>query len=459
MENRQFQKTICVTLNLNDINGEIEELFVAENETNKRAILKRILSLPEHFNDKIDYKILNDKIQIIHYLPSANYQAEALHKNAILLARNGDLNKAIELWSKAIEINPNDPEYFFNLGVAYFELKKYLEAIDALTRTLAICPIYYKANLILGTAYLKIRKFENAKKHIEKSLLENKNNVLAYLNLGAIFSILKDYKNGIAMFEKAISLAPKEPGAYMGLGKIYLILEDISKANYYFKKVIELDKKGNLSNYAKRLISSQSSSVSIEKSSELSDGSNLEDFYSEGYKNYIIGNFEKSIALYKKYLEIKSEDDYIWYALGEAQLRSGKPEMAIESFKRAAKLAPSKGLYFKELGIAFEKMSNYEKAIAAMKKATELGKLDSITYYIWGKALFELGKYLESKEKLEASLRSNKNNLAAKYYLALALLQTQEIDDAVYYFEEIIKSKIETPLKEKAELQLRKLSS
>ncbi len=458
MKDIGIQKTVCITLDLNDINGEIEQLFIAETENDKKAAVKKLLSLPENFNDKFDYKIIDNKIQFIHYLSSTNPQAENLHKNAIELARKGELTKAIAFWNKAIELNPHDPHYFFNLGVAYFELKKYLEAIDALTRTLAICPIFYKANLILGTAYLKIRKFENAKKHIERSLLENKNNVLAYLNLGAIFSIMKDYKNGIAMFEKAISLSPQDPGAYMGLGKIYLILKDTSKANYYFRKVIEYDKKGNLANYAKRMINAQVSETNIGKTLELATGSNPEEYYAEGYRNYIIGNFEKAISFYKSYLAIKSDDDYVWYALGEAQLRAGNPEMAVESFKRAAKLAPSKGLYFKALGIAFEKIKNYEKAIASLKKAKELGKSDSITYSIWGKALFELGRYSEAKEQFDSSIKANKNNLMAKYYLGLTHLQNQEVDDAIYYFEEISKSKIETPLKEKAKMQLEKFA-
>ncbi|MDZ7335983.1 MAG: tetratricopeptide repeat protein [candidate division KSB1 bacterium] len=458
MDNKAIRKTICVTLDLNDINGEVEQLFIAENENDKREIVKKLLSIPDHFNDEFDYKIISNKLQFTHYLSSTNLQAENLHKSAIAFARNGDLDKAISYWNKAIELNANDPHYFFNLGVAYFELKRYLDAIDALTRTLAICPVYFKANLILGIAYLKIRKFENAKKHIERSLLENKNNPMAYLNLGAISSILKDYKTGITMFEKAISLAPQEPGAYMGLGKIYLILGDTTKANYYFKKVIEYDKKGNLANYAKRLISTQQSETNIGKAIDLPNGTNPETYYSEGYRNYIIGNFENAIKFYQKYLAIKSDDDYVWYALGEAQLRAGKPELAVESFKRAAKLSPSKGLYFKELGIAFEKLKYYEKAIISMKKASELGKSDSITHTIWGKALFELGRYLEAKEQLEISLKSNKNNLMAKYYLALTLLKTKEIEDAIYYFEEVTKSKIETPLKESAEMELKKLA-
>ena len=458
MAEKVLHKNISAALDLNDIDGDIEQLYLPLNEEEKRVISKRILKLPDNFQDVIDFKIKDEKIHFFWNFPTTNSQAENLHKNAIILARKGDLNKAIEQWTKATQLNPNDPDYFFNLGVAYFELKKYIEAIDALTRTLAICPIYYKANLILGTAYLKIRKFESARKHIERSLIVNKNSLLAYLNLGAVNSILKDYKNGIAMFEKAIELAPQEASAYMGLAKIYATLDNTEKANYYFKKVIQYDKKGNLANYARRLITSQHQQKTEEEPLEISELANPEEYYSEGYRNYIIGNFQKSAQLYKSYLTTKSNDDYVWCALGEAQLRAGKPELAAESFKKAAKISSSKGLYFKELAIAFDKMNKFDKVVVAMTKANELGKLDTITYCIWGRALYELGKNGEAIDKLEESLKANKNNLFAKYYMALALSKEQEIDDAIGYLDDILSAKIDTPLKAKSEKLMQQMT-
>ena len=451
MEQKTLQKTVSASLDLNDVDGDIEQLYLPLDNSEKVAVCKKILGLPDNFQDPIDFKIKDEKIHFYWYFPTTNSQAENLHKNAIIHARKGDLKKAIENWMKAAQMNPQDPDYFFNLGVAYFELKKYIEAIDALTRTLAICPIYYKANLILGTAYLKIRKFENARKHIEKSLVVNKNNVRAYLNLGAVNSILKDYKNGIAMFEKVIELSPKEASAYMGLAKIYATLENVEKANHYFRKVIQFDKKGSLANYAKRLITSQRRQKIEEEPVDVGELANPDEYYSEGYRNYIIGNFQKSAQLYKKYLTTKSYDDYVWYALGESQLRAGQPELAAESFKKAAKLSSSKGLYFKALGIAFDKVGKYDKVIAAMAKANELGKLDSVTYGLWGKALVELGKNGDAIDKLEEALKTNKNNLFVKYYMALALSKEQEIDDAIGYLDEIISVKIETPLKNQSE--------
>jgi len=452
MEEKTLRKTVSAALDLNDIDGDIEQLYLPLNREEKIDVAKKILGLPDNFQDIIDFKIKNEKIHFFWFSPTINSQAESLHKNAIIYARKGDLKKAIENWMKAAQLNPQDPDYFFNLGVAHFELKQYIEAIDALTRTLVICPIYYKANLILGTAYLKIRKFENAKKHIEKSLIVNKTNILAYLNLGAVYSILKDYKNGISMFEKVIELSPKEASAYMGLAKIYATLDNFERANFYFRKVIEYDKKGNLANYAKRLITSQKRQKIEEEQIDINEAANPEEYSSEGYRNYIISNFQKSIQLYKKYLTIKSEDDYEWYALGEAQLRAGQPELAAESFKKAAKFSKSaKGLYFKELGIAFDKIGKFDKVVAAMTKANELGKLDSITYCLWGKALYQLERISEAIDKLEEALKANRNNLYAKYYMAMALTKEQEFDDAVSYLDEILSSKIETPLKTESE--------
>lgn len=451
MEQDSRQKRTTVSILLTDIdNSLIEQLYLPGDVSQKRSLIKKILDLPDNFNGVIGSQLNSEKLTLYWDHLKQNSKAEDLHRQAILIARKGELKSAIEYWLQATRINPQEPDYFFNLGVANFELKKYMESIDFLTRTLAICPVYYKAHLILGTAYLKIRKFENSKKHIEKSLLFDKNNLLAYLNLGSVHSILKDYKNGIIMFEKAIALAPKEATSYMGLAKIYSTLENTEKANFYFKKVIDYDQKGNLANYAKRSIISQDKKRIDSEDIDI-NSANPEEYYAEAYRNYIIGNFMKAIQIYKKYLSLKGNDDYVWYALGEAQLRAGQAELAAESFKKAAKLAPSKGLYYKELAIAFDKLEKYDKVIAAMSKAKELGKNDSIILCLWGKALFELGKVEESIERFEESLKLNKNNLLTKYYFAVALAKNNETNDASNYIDEIIHSQINTPLKEKCE--------
>lgn len=440
-----LRKTITATINKSDLEGKIDFISPPITLDEKLDLAKSILEIPNNFQDEIDVIFQDDVIVFKWHSPKIDEKAELLHKNALLMARKRNLDEAIRKWTQAASINSSDPDYFFNLGVAYFEKKRYQDAIENLSRVLAICPFYFKTYLILGTAYLKIRKFEFSKKYLTKSILYNKYNALAFLNLGAVNSILKLYDDGIAMFEKAIALSPNEPRAYLGLAKIYSTLGNIEKANEYFKKVIKLDNKGNLANYAKRSIQRTF------KENEISNKTgNPEDFYSEGYRCYISGDYTKSALMYKKYLSLKPEDDYIWYALGETQLREGRPELALEAFKQAIRLYPKKGLYFKELAIVFDKLNKPEKVIAAVTKAKELGKSDSITYCLWGKALFQLKNFKEAIMMLEHSLKSNKNNLLAKYYLIESLIQNNEIESAIDYLYELKEVQINTPIKEKA---------
>jgi len=450
MSNKKNHKNISAVIDIQNIDIDVSDLTQQLNDQNKQLLINRILNLSKNFNNSIDVDVKNNQIIFNWKIPKINASAEKYHQNALNFARTGNLLDSIKEWEEATQIDPYDPEYFFNLGIAYFELKKYLESIEALTRCLSICPIYFKAHLILGTSYLKLRKFENSKKHLEKYIIFDKTKASVYLNLGTVNSILKNYQDGFSMFKKVIDLVPDEPKAYLGLAKIELTLGEVEKANYYFKKVIEIDQNGALANYAKRSITSVQK-ISLEDNDVKENYDNPEDYYSQGYRNYLIGDFPKAVRLYKKYLSLKPQDDYVWCSLGESYMRSGEVKFAVESFRKAAKLSPKKGLYFKELAISFYHLKDYEKVIAAASKAKELGKADSVIYCIWGKSLFEKGNINEATIMLDHALKANKNNLLAKYFLAEALAKNDEIDNAIGYLDEIIKCKIDSPLKNKSE--------
>jgi len=450
MNKDQKNKVITAVLKVSEITEDINKLNHPMDDQEKKTIVKKLLGLSSNYNGSIDFTVQNDEIIFSWKIQKINTKANKLHNSALQFARNGELKNSIEHWEQATDIDPYNPEYFFNLGVAYFELKKYMESVEALSRTLAICPIFYKAHLILGTSYLKLRKFENSKKQFEKYIRYVKNNSLAYLNLGTVHSILSDYKNGLLMFERAIEISHKEPRAYLGIAKIKLALGKTDEANIYFKKVIEIGGNSSISNYAKRSIATENKKKPADNNTIITHD-NPEEYYSHGYRYYLNSNFQKSAEMYKKYLSLKPEDDYVWCSLGESYLRCGEVKLAAEAFKKAAKISPQKGLYFKELALSFYKLEDYEKVIVAASKAKELGKADSVTYCIWGKALFERGNINEAIIMLDHSLKSNKNNLLAKYFLAEALAKNDDTINAIGYLEEIITSKNKTPLKEKSE--------
>lgn len=460
------KKIISAEINLKSIslfNGNIQQQSTDDINQQNTEILSFLKS--RYCNaavGEIDFSIEDEKAKFCWTLSGVVQDAEVLHKEALHFARKKDYRKAIENWIKAISLNPQDPDYYFNAGIAFYEEKNYQEAIENLEQTIILCPIYFKARLILGTVYLKLRKFANAESQLKESIYFSPSNPLAILNLGAVYSILKKYNEGINAFKKIIEISPKEPRAFFGLGKIYSIQGKTQQANDCFRKVIEFDSKGELAIHAKRAIVSEQSSTSIliKPNNDLAEieEKHLEDYYAEGYNAYLFGDYARSCDLYRKYIEYKSKDDNVWFSLGETYLRAGYPKEATSAFKNAAKLR-KKGLYYKQLAIAYDFLSLTENAIENIEQAVALGKKDSIVYTIWAKNLIKLNHLEDAIEKLNIALKLNKSNFSAIYHLAVAHTKNNQANEAINYLHMIIGSKIKSPIKSEAEELYSKLTT
>lgn len=459
MADKKIRKVINSKVSIKHFNDQIlniDKLTAAERDEQLVSAVKTKFGI--EIGDVL--VAVNEKDVILKWYPPKTVEkAEFFHKRAITYAQKKEFQRAIESWTDAINFYEEDPDYYYFLGVAYYELKEFDNASRNLQQALKICPIYYKASLILGSILYKQRKFELAKKFIQRSLLFNPENGYTYLALGNIHSILRNYDKGIAMYERTCQLMPKDPRPYMGLAKIYSLKENIEKANQFFHRVIELDNsgKGELAKYARRAIVTEPEKEREAVSSVIvSSDKNSEEFYSLGYTHYIAGDYLKAEALYRKYLTIKPDDDFVWCALGETQMRSGKCEQAVGAFQKAIAIE-SKGLYYKEMAIAYDLMENPGEVRAAIEKAINHGKKDSIVYAIGGKNLLAEAKQAEAIEMLEAAIKLNKNNFLARYYLAIAFSRNGEIESAIDQLEEIKAVKVNTPLKQKADELIEKL--
>lgn len=395
--------------------------------------------------------VKGDHIVINWYPPATDNSTERLHNDALMLAKQGDYESALKKWLEVISVSPNDPEYQYNVGIAYFQVKRYEEASKHLQKALELCPIHFKAHLLLGTIYIKTGNFDLAENHINESLNLNSDNALAYLNLGAIHSVRKDYQKGLQMFQRAIELAPKEARAYLGIAKIYSMTGNVAKANEYFRKVIELDHNGPLSKYAKKaIVVTEETPATYQVKKGIVTDKYAEDCYSEGFRHFLSGKYNDAMSLYEKYLTLRPKDDYVWCALGEAQMRAGLTEKAIQSFKNALRNNPNRGLYYKELALALDKLGKAREVIELIKKARDLGKKDVVTLTLFGKNLVKEGKFRDAIVVLEQALQLDKNNLIARYNLALALIKNNELELALTHLEEIEASKQSSPLKKLA---------
>ena len=451
MEPRKKSKIVTVSINISDIKKNSSFFRLPENLKEPKEIRDHMLSVFKPSSGIMEGFVDGRQVVIQWYPDEVNEQADKLSRIASRLVKEKDFKQAAEILEKALSINKNDVEYLYKLGLIYFERKLYDQTILHLKTALQVCPIHFRANLLLGIALLKLRRFDAAEKQFIVSNIFNKSSVLPYLNLGTIYSIKKDYSKAIKMFNDCITLSPNESRAYLGLARIYTILKDSESANNNFRKVIELSPGSKIAELAKRSIKSSfnsSEETNLTNTAQKISVKKEEERISAGVHQFLSHNYSGSLDQFKSYLNKHPLDHFVWYLLGETQLRTGNFEGAVISFRKAINLYKKRGLYFKGIGISFYYLHKYRESADALKHAIQMGKRDPLCYTLLGVCNVYLKKEEESQLMFKNALQRNPNNPLALYFSAQHKIKHGNVKEAAIELKKILGFEYNIPIKE-----------
>ena len=139
------------------------------------------LEAVKELNKATELMLKNDYKEAIVFLKKAidlNPEfSEAYYNLGVSYERLGKHKDAIEMLKKTIELSPDDPNAYYALGYAYYQKKKYKKAIDAFEHTVSIQPNNAFAFQKLGFSYLKVGKKDKA--HEQQKILEKLDRQLA----------------------------------------------------------------------------------------------------------------------------------------------------------------------------------------------------------------------------------------------------------------------------------------
>lgn len=82
-----------------------------------------------------------------------------------------------------------------------------------------------------------------------------------------------------------------------------------------------------------------------------------------------LGEYDKSIAFFKRLLTLCSDWESLWYNLGDAYLKNGDKEQALSCLLKAEEIAPEHPNTLFYLGLYYEKTEDYIKAISYYKRS------------------------------------------------------------------------------------------
>ncbi|MBW1963294.1 MAG: tetratricopeptide repeat protein [Deltaproteobacteria bacterium] len=232
----------------------------------------------------------------------------------------GQQQKAIALYRRVIQEDPEQADAFHNLGSLYLVSGHYDQAISYCRKAVQLNPHHFDAHLTMASA------------------LKRK----------------KAYPEAVTILKRAIRMKPDSAEAQFNLGNLYLEMGDVKKATESFRKVIDINPFDH------------------------------EAFNNLGTALSRMGKIEEGKTAYRRSLALCPNQVSPHYNLGIAFMKTGDLEMAHEAFHHAINLNPDFSDAYLGLGNLKKTMGNMPEAIGFFRKAIEKNPSSADAYYNLG---------------------------------------------------------------------------
>src|SRR6266567_890549 len=180
----------------------------------------------------------------------------ALQAYGTCLARLKQLDKAADVFSRALSLNPGDRRERHVLASVQLMAHQPEQAISTLTPLLNEMPDASTLELA-SAAYENRHDTEKAVEALRQAILLEPENVNLYVNFAALSAAHQSFQVGINVVNDGINLQPKAAPLYFACGVLYVQLAEYEKAQADFDKAYDLDPGQSLSVAAKGLAAAQ----------------------------------------------------------------------------------------------------------------------------------------------------------------------------------------------------------
>jgi len=335
-----------------------------------------------------------------------------------------DYHGAIKDYTKAIELNPENAEAYFNRAKAKIFLRDNHNAI--MNKIVGKASNYDKKDLIEVMEVIKL-EIDEAIQDYSKSISLNPENAEAYYNRGKAKIFLRDYlntkmylmlrnasdydnkdsieikkvmlletKEAINDFTKAIVLDPKYAISYNNRGKAKGLLERYDEAINDYTKALVLNPK-YVAAYSNRgrtkvlLKDFQGAIQDYNKAIELNPSYAI-NYNNRGNAKRLIGDYDEAIQDYTKTIEMNTKYMEAYSNRGRTKVLLRDYHGAIQDCNKAIEVDPKYAISYNVRGNAKRLLGDYNEAIQDYSKAIQLNSKYAEAYYNIGISMYKLNR-------------------------------------------------------------------
>lgn len=263
------------------------------------------------------------------------------------VAKSGkDAVAAVQAFNNSIQLNPHNPESFYQRGNANYDLKKYQEAIADYSQAIALNPNYVQAYFNRGLARHAFNDKRGAIEDYTQVLNLQPNDAETYYERGIVYLELQDYKTAIQDFNQVIRLQPNLSKAYHSRGVARAGGGDLQGAIGDYTEAIRID------------------------------AQNSDAFYSRGRARFHLGDYKGAFADYSQVIAIDPKSGDAYANRCSSQLNLGAHQAAIDDCTQAISISDKDAVSYNNRCIAYLNLKNYQKAIDDCTQALTINPND-----------------------------------------------------------------------------------
>ena len=202
----------------------------------------REMLLFKQATDLISKGKFSDAIVILDKLVSQNKKhADAYNTLGVAYFRLQKLDKALEMYKKAVDINPENPIYLNNYGTTLSGLGDNVTAVKIIGEAIKRDINYTEAYNNMGIALMRIGDIQNSLQCFKKTLQLNPNHTRAMNSMAMALRKDNRHDEAIEIFKVLLDKEPENSHIYNNIGITLIQLGKYDDAAQFFVESLKLD--------------------------------------------------------------------------------------------------------------------------------------------------------------------------------------------------------------------------
>ena len=314
---------------------------------------------------------------------------------------------ASEVFLQLIDADSAEGFGYYGLGMAREALGDTSRAIESYTKAIQLNPELIPARDRLSRIYASQENWEAALQVFTEAIQRDSTDLASWLALGETYRFSGDSTTAVETLQKIKIRFPKDWRAYLGVGRIFLDQQRFADAYLEFKTITQLSSKTR------------------------------EGWLFTGISLVHLDSLEQSQSYLQRALELAPRDPLGNYYLGSVLSQLNRPNEAVSYLELCLEIRPRWVAAMSALASAFESLKDYPKADSYFKEALQLDPENALVLNNYGYSLSERGVRLEeAMEMAQKALEKEPKNGAYLDTMGWIYYKMGEYEKALEYIEE-----------------------